>query len=226
MKKEFTGVGNGSNRVYPEISRNIVFLGSHDGGWTICPDDIDESSVVYSFGVGEDITFDLSMIERFGAEVFAFDPTPRSKEYIENFDLPRQLHFFDYGIYDCDASIPLYPPKNPKYVDFSIIPKTRISDSIDLPMKRLRTIVDELGHEKIDILKMNIEAAEYKVIPDIAELIGEGFRIDQILIEFHHHRFKELEFSDTQEMLSILNGLGYRIFSNRGYERISFINLS
>jgi hypothetical protein len=58
------------------------FLGTVYGGWTICLDGISESSIVYSFGVGEDASFDLAVIERYGAEVHAFDPTPSSIDWV------------------------------------------------------------------------------------------------------------------------------------------------
>lgn len=221
MKNILARFRDGSVRIEPEIYCNNLCLGSN-GGITICPDNIDESSVVYSFGVGEDITFDLSMIERYGVDVFAFDPTPRSKEYIEKLDLPKKFHFFDYGIYNCDALIPLHPPKNPKRGCLSVIQKTRKSKPLNIPMKRLRTIVDELGHESIDILKMDIEASEFKVIPDVADFIREGFQIKQMVIEFHH-RDKGLTFNDTIDMLSVINELGYKIFNNRGDQEFSFI---
>jgi len=35
------------------------------------------TAVVYSLGIGEDISFDLALIEKYGARVHAFDPTPK-----------------------------------------------------------------------------------------------------------------------------------------------------
>ena len=52
------------------------FLGSDYGGWCICPENLTADSVVYSFGVGEDISFDLALIERFGLRVMLLIPTP------------------------------------------------------------------------------------------------------------------------------------------------------
>src|SRR5262245_45261334 len=59
------------------------FLGSEYGGWCICPDSLGPQSVVYSVGVGEDISFDLALIERFGLQVHAFDPTPKSVRWVK-----------------------------------------------------------------------------------------------------------------------------------------------
>lgn len=52
-------------------------LGSTYGGWHVVPDGISPESVVYSFGIGEDISFDTAFIATYGTTVHAFDPTPK-----------------------------------------------------------------------------------------------------------------------------------------------------
>lgn len=59
-------------RVRPR--RDLVRLGSDYGGWTVPADLVESSWTCYSGGVGNDTTFDLAFIERFGCEVDAFDP--------------------------------------------------------------------------------------------------------------------------------------------------------
>ena len=51
-------------------------------------------------------------------------------------------------------------------------------------LRTLHNITSELGHSRIDVLKMDIESAEYSVIPDIFSDPNRP-RIDQILIEVH-----------------------------------------
>ena len=48
------------------------------GDWAIWTDPLDTHSVVYSFGVGDNVAWDLEMIRQFGGTVHAFDPTPAS----------------------------------------------------------------------------------------------------------------------------------------------------
>ena len=47
-------------------------------GFYLNPEFINEKSIIYSFGIGEDISFDLSLIKEFDCNVFGFDFTPKS----------------------------------------------------------------------------------------------------------------------------------------------------
>src|SRR3546814_16696357 len=59
-------------------------VGSDYGGWFLPLDLIRADWVCYAGGVGEDVTFDLGIIDRFGCQGFAFDPTPRAIAYVES----------------------------------------------------------------------------------------------------------------------------------------------
>ncbi len=65
---------------YPRLDcrRATVRLGSPHAGWDVEVVGIDQDSVVYSFGVGEDVSFDLDLISRCGCTIHAFDPTPKA----------------------------------------------------------------------------------------------------------------------------------------------------
>jgi len=58
----------------------LIRLGTEYGGWII-PDEIGESAICYSAGIGEDASFDISLIKRYGCNVYSVDPTPRAIEY-------------------------------------------------------------------------------------------------------------------------------------------------
>ena len=205
-----------------QIHVNKIYQGTPYGGWTYCPDNLSSSSVIYSFGVGEDISFDQCVISKFGCNVFAFDPTPGAIRCMINQNVDKtKFHFYPYGISDFDGDLELFPPPNPKHVSYSIVQRKGCSESIKFPVKRLATIVEELGHKHIDILKMDIEASEYSVIPTIIEESRRGLIIDQLLIEFHH-RFNGKTVQDTQKMIQMLNDAGYDIFSIRNDEEFSF----
>ena len=55
-------------------------LGTEYGGWYIPKNiQLNNSSIIYSVGVGEDISFDIGLSNIFDPEIFLFDPTKRSK---------------------------------------------------------------------------------------------------------------------------------------------------
>jgi FkbM family methyltransferase len=163
---------------------NIEFLGhpTH-GGWHADSSHLNPKSIVYAFGVGDDITWDLALIEKYGCTIHAFDPDPHSNAWLAKQEIPPQLIFRAEGIAAYDGTQRFYDPYNKNNISMSTIRKNRTFS--DLPVKRLQTFMHELGHDHIDLLKMDIEGSEYAVIPDILKL-----DIRQILVELHPRFFR------------------------------------
>lgn len=209
--------------VKTQVSCRTAFHGSEYGGWMLCPDGLSPNSVVYSFGVGEDASFDLSVINEYGSQVYAFDPTPRSIQWVRGQIWPPQFHFTPIGIAAQDGIVEFRPPENPEFVSHTMLARpTTENRSIQVQVKRLVTLARKLGHQKIDVLKMDIEGAEYEVIPDIVKLLPE-VEIKQILVEFHHF-FPNVRDEKTIAAIERLNSVGYRVYhiSSSGNE-YSFI---
>ena len=199
------------------------FLGTEYGGWCICPEKIAPGGVLYSLGVGEDISFDLAMIERYKVSVFAFDPTPRSIGWVKGQALPENFRFYDFGITSYDGAAMFYPHPNPKHVSHTVLTRRKQGGSgIEVQFRRLKTVMDMLGHNRIDILKMDIEGAEYEVLDD---LLSSGIEIGQLLVEFHHEkRFREAGILRTKKCIAELQKRGFRIFYvSKSQEEFSFI---
>lgn len=199
-------------------------LGVGYGGWCICPDRITAESIVYSFGVGEDISFDLAIIKRFDVHVHAFDPTPKSIRWINQQNLPPQFHFHELGLADYDGVATFALPR-PDFVSYALSQETPDGQRvIQAQVNRLKTIAQKLGHRRIDILKMDIEGAEYRVIDDLENV---GLPIGQLLVEFHHQIGNAAAVNQTRRAIATLNELGFRLFHNsKSGKEFSFINLS
>lgn len=207
-----------------KLEEKIAYMGSLYGGFSVCCDYIKPNSVVYSFGIGEDISFDLGVIENFGCNVYAFDPTPKSLKWLETQNLPSKYSYKAIGLANKDGVMTFAMPKNSDYVSISsVLNNYQDTQRIELPVSRLNTIMKELKHSTIDVLKMDIEGSEYEVIEDI---IKERILIKQILIEFHH-RFKSIGYKKTNEAIKNLEIAGYRLFhiSDNG-EEMSFIYIN
>jgi hypothetical protein len=65
-----------------------------------------------------------------------------------------------------------------------------------------------LGHYRIDLLKLDIEGAEYDVIRD---MLVSSIDVRQLLVEFHH-RFRGIGKGATAAALADLHRAGFRIF--------------
>lgn len=199
-------------RYFPQIKCHKEHLGSRYDGKYICSDNITSDTIVYSFGIGRDITFDLAMIERFDVDIYAFDPTPIAKQWLKKQNLPKKFHFFDYGVAGYDGTAKFFPfqPDDPTAHDFTIVNPSKASRGmVSCPVYRLKTIATTLGHQKIDILKMDIEGVEYSVISDF---LNSDLMVNQLLVEFHH-RFDNIGLEATANAINLLNTQGFRIFN-------------
>ena len=190
--------------------------------FNICPQGITKNSIVYSFGIGTEISFELSLIEKYGVNVYGFDPTPKSIDWVKKQDLPDKFQMFDFGIANYDGKAKFNPPENPEEVSHTMLDRPSTSQhAITVEVRRLKSIMKQLGHDHIDILKMNIEGAEYDVIKDI---VAENIKIKQMSIEFHT-TFPNVGVSKTKEAVKLLNENGYKIFSIDCHQFHSFIQM-
>jgi FkbM family methyltransferase len=193
------------------------------GAWAVWPQILGPQSVVYSFGVGDNINWDLKMIRRFGLTVHAFDPTPASIAWIARQQLPPQFIFHDCGISNFDGALDFYPPKRRGGTHFS---QERRGGPLDRRppvrgrVERLSTIMQRLGHQRIDLLKLDVEGAEFEAIPN---LIDSAVAVDQLLVEIHY-QFPARSFRVAIDLVQQLKRYGMQCLhvSPRGYE-FSFV---
>jgi FkbM family methyltransferase len=133
---------------------------------------------VYSAGVGEDVSFDLELIARTGCQVWAFDPTPRAIEYAHGIREER-FHFLPVGISSTDGSRRFFAPADTAHVSHSILGGNGGGEFFEAECKTVETLMRELGHEHVDLLKIDIEGAEYEVLHSMTT------RPAYMLVELH-----------------------------------------
>ena len=64
-----------------QINCDYEWYGNEYGGFNVNPNLIENNGIVYSFGIGEDISFDEAIMRNHNCTVFGFDPTPKSIEW-------------------------------------------------------------------------------------------------------------------------------------------------
>ncbi len=207
--------------IKPDVTLPIASFGNSGTSWSLYADILDEKSIVYSFGVGDDISFDLGLINRFDLQIFAFDPTPKSIDWISTQKLPKQFVIHPIGLANYDGKAKFHPPKNPNHISATMLDRSETRDqAYKVEVKTIKSIMQQLGHRYVDLLKMDIEGMEYEVIVDMKE---KNILPTQVLIEFHH-RFKGVGIDKTIKAVENMREMGYLVFhiSQTG-EEIAFI---
>ncbi len=193
----------------PEVS----FDTARTSEWTYIGDGLGASSVVYSLGVGDTIEFDLELIQRFGVTVYAFDPTPYAKNWIAAQELPDEFVFLPWAASGEDGVLRLYQRvgmggKKEIVMWTAEIEAGDSSDFVDSPAYTVHSMMEKLRHERVDLLKIDVEGAEYDILDGLQELTHPP---KQLLVEFHH-RFPGIGKRRTVAAIKGLQQLGYKIF--------------
>ena len=182
--------------------------------WKYIPAMLNENSIVYSLGVGDLIDFDLDLIRDYGLTVHAFDPTPFAEEWVQTQTLPENFVFHPWAAAGEDGSLRLYRRVNTRGKSSSVMwtagaDAGDAADFIDTPAYTIHTMMQKLGHDQVDLLKMDVEGAEYSILDGLKA--GDSLP-KQLLVEYHH-RFPGVGKQRTADNISKLRQLGYKIFA-------------
>lgn len=176
-----------------------------------------EEPVCFSFGVGFDYTFEKELVEKYGAVVYAFDPTPEVIRYMEEGDVPEKLHYFSFGLSDRDGEKEFHCPNSDGvYTDYSEYFAAWTSErTITVEMYRLETLMKKFGYDHLDILKMDVEGSEFLALP---EILKSGVKFDQLCMETHARMFPD-SVDKIRWIKRLLNENGYLMISNAATEQ-------
>lgn len=165
-----------------DVTRSdLVRLGSDYGGWWVPADLIGPESICYLGGVGTDVTFDVALIDTFGCEVWAFDPTPASITWVESQDLDPRFHFVPLGLSGERGDLKFYAPAVAGHVSHSVKNLRNTTDYFVATVVPVSEAMADLGHDRVDLLKLDIEGAEHDTV---ARLLQDGIRPDVICVEY------------------------------------------
>lgn len=189
-------------------------------------DNVSENAIVFTFGIGDDVAFEEEFMTTYeNSSMYAFDPTPRAAAYVKHLTENTRFHFFPIGLSDYDGEATFYMPHN-QFISCSTTKRDDIGGDgyeIQVPMKCLRTLMEDTNINKIDILKMDIEGEEFRVIPNIFK---NGIFPTQILVEIHERFFDE-SLSKLEILLRTFEKNGYSmIYMSESSEEFTFVKVN
>jgi FkbM family methyltransferase len=180
--------------------------------WTFCPKGLGARSVVYSAGVGKDITFEHALVKQFGCKVVLVDPSPTGRETMEQAEnrIP-EFKFFPVGLAGHPGTLSFAPPRHPQ--EGSWFAQGGQAATLELPCVDLCSLMQQNGHDHIDLLKIDIEGCEYEVIEDLLE---RRLPVRQLCVEYHHGILPEVRRSQTVRSILKLVRHGYKLLDHEG----------
>ncbi len=225
-------------------------LGTKYGGWIIPINvKLNEKSIVYSGGVGEDISFDIKLVSKYNCNIYLIDPTQRAirhfdeyKYYISNFnyrfkgDIQKdyyaeirhekhninKMKYLNIGLYNKKAKLKFYKQKNEKYVSQSLI-SGMFSDKYDMvEVDSIKNIMKHNNHTYIDLLKLDIEGAENIVLE---QMLDDNIYPKYLCVEFDLLLKKKDHDNTTNRIIQRLLKNNYKIIINDKYN-ITFEHIS
>jgi len=149
--------------------------------------------------IGKYTCMGAKMVER-GGLVVAIEPHPANYAVlirnIENNDL-RNVKVLNIAAYDRDCKIPLFIGS---LSDYHSVMMNMGFGSIEVTAKKLdNVLLDELGVEKVDWVKIDVEGAEYEVLKGMAET----------LTRFKPKVIVEVGRKNIERVVCLLENLGY-----------------
>lgn len=215
---------------------SLVYLGTKETntGWkvdTICLKN-KKSLVVYGVGAGEDISWDVGLVDRFNATVLIFDPTTKSLNYtkpiLERYarSHPHQLSHTAEGMSDEKGILTFAMPANPDHVSMrmSDLATEDMTKKVTLPVNTLRNWMAQNQHEYLDILKIDIEGSEYAVLE--ALIAADDLPFTQLLVEYHD-RFLDDKSRRHSQLLRSLKEAGFvELWSAHGGQEVGYLKVA
>ena len=173
--------------------------------WTIVPDNLGPRSNVLSAGAGNDISFELELIRTFGCNPVLVDPSPTGVATVEReLGQGARLHFLPLALSDHDGVMNFAAPTDG--IEGSFRPTREQTATVKFQCKKLGTVMSERHWDHIDLLKMDIEGAEYSVLD---QMLQSRCDVRQICVEFHHGPTFDQSRMNTVRAILALRRAGY-----------------
>jgi FkbM family methyltransferase len=183
--------------------------------WTIQVGSIGPNSVVYSAGVGGDVSFEKELVRRFGCRVILLDPSPTG---IATMNKPENqdpnIDFRPVGLADSDGDVCFGSPINPAE-GFYRRPTSSSASGSSFRCASLPTLMRDHDHDHIDLLKIDIEGFEYGVLKQIC---AQKLKVNQICVEFHHSLVPGVSRRQTISAIIQLLRYGYRLIRRKDWD--------
>ena len=131
--------------------------------------------------------------------IFDYSLSPEKAEMVQSVS-GATLHEYGIGAEDSFVTAPLVDGE---------------STGKQYQLKNLSSVMSDLGHTWIDVLKMDVEGAEWQILPAMVAhyaALNESVPVTQAQIEYHHSAGSP-SMTDLVHTLLLMEESGFRTFS-------------
>jgi len=206
-------------------------LGTRYGGSCVPAGLLAPGSLAICVGAGEDISFDLRLVQQCRMRVHILDPTPRAEAHVlevlegvrggravpinhdptQRYDLtgvdPRSIIYHKQGLWIEDAIMRFFAPKDARHVSHSLTNPQKTEAYFEAECVTFASFCARESLTDVELLKLDVEGAEYAVLSNILA----GKVLPKVLcVEFHGgiHRLQGY-FQRITSSIEALRAAGY-----------------
>lgn len=188
-------------------------------------DTLSSGSTMLDLGLGNNADFSMAMIRRFGVVSHGYDPTRKHAGALQELAdrSGGRFVFHARAIGSQPGSATFH--ESQQNVSGSMMAghynvRHDAVSSYDVEVITLDAALSSLPGGRADLVKMDVEGAEYEVLDATPDDVLD--RADQWCIEFHHETVDGVTVADTRRQVERFRRLGFRAYTRNGSEYLFY----
>lgn len=206
------------------LPSGYVRLGTRYGGWWIDRSALTSAPLLIDCGLGRDISFPGAFLGYFGGRVIGIDPSPASIEHCRN-RCPAGMEIWQKAFWTCAGETLTFHlpraemqlPLGADGISGSLVDSHAYvggGEQVTVTTTALGEVLARTSLEECDILKLDIEGAEYDVLAHLCAR-GDLARVRQLLVEFHHGATHHT-LAETEATVARVEQAGFKLMHVEG----------
>jgi FkbM family methyltransferase len=172
--------------------------------------------VIVDVGCADDADFSIHLIHRFGVTCYGVDPTRKHAAALRDLQERHRGRFHYLPRAVAATSGILRFSESETNVSGSLLDdhsnvRRDPTNFYDVQAITLPELVRTIGVASVDLLKLDIEGAEYELIQRLGK--GDLDPFQQMFIEFHDQVVDRYSVADTRQAIKTICSHGFRAFS-------------
>lgn len=169
--------------------------------------DIDNCRVVFDIGANVGL-WTKYILSKNAGKVYCFEPNKKALSHLKkSLSEDKNVDIIDKAVYKENTTLKFYIDDENSLVS-SILSQTGKSHSYAVEAISLKTAIEMSGESMVDLIKMDIEGAEFEIIENIDSEICD--KVGSFLIEYHDFYFENGE-EKVNDLINKLKYYGYKV---------------